>query len=96
LEQRHGAERERRVRESAAFADARRVSLQEQLDRKLGVIERRMETALQRGRGGRQLFEGQRRRARERHEEALRALDRTGVSDLRLTALAVCYLEIVR
>lgn len=96
LEQRHGAERERRVRESAAFADARRVSLQEQLDRKLGVIERRMETALQRGRGGRQLFEGQRRRARERHEEALRALERTGASDLRLTALAVCYLEIVR
>ncbi|MEQ3553907.1 helicase-related protein [Pseudonocardia nematodicida] len=96
LEQRHGTERERRIQESVALADARKVSLREQLDRKLGVIDRRMQTAAQRGRGGRHLFEGQARRARERHEEALRVLDRTGPPDLRLNPLATCYLEIVR
>ncbi len=55
-----------------------------------------METAAQRGHGGRHLFEGQRRRALERHDDALRALDRTGPPDLRLNPLATCYLEIVR
>lgn len=96
LEQRHGIERERRIQESVALVDARKISLYEQLERKLGVIDQRMQTAAQRGRGGRQMFEGQRRRARERHEEALRALGRTGPPDLSLNPLTTCYLEIVR
>lgn len=95
LEQRHGAERERRIQESAALADARRVSLREQLDRTLRAVARRMDAVAEHGRG-RHLFEGQRRRAEERHAEALRSLDGNGPPDLRLNPLATCYLEIAR
>jgi hypothetical protein len=78
------------------MTEARRVSLNEQLQRQLSVIGRRMDTARSRGRRGLHLFDGQRRRALERHEESVRALERKGPALLTLDYLAVCYLEIVR
>jgi superfamily II DNA or RNA helicase len=96
LEERHGVEQERRREESEALAAGRRLSLKEQLDRKLGVIERRMQTARTNGRGALHLFEGQRRRALERHREAVRSLEQKHSTDLSLEYLAVCYLEIAR
>jgi superfamily II DNA or RNA helicase len=96
LDERHTIEQQRRVDESEALAEGRRLSLNEQLDRKLAVIDRRMQTARSRGHGALHLFEGQRRRARDRHHEALRNLDQRQSTHLSLEYLAVCYLEITR
>jgi superfamily II DNA or RNA helicase len=96
LHHRHVVEQQRRIMEAAALAEARRLSLKEQLERRLRVIDRRMETARVRGRAGLQMFEGQRRRSLERHGESLRSLDRKGPSQLSMSYLAACYLEIAR
>ncbi|MGD9525543.1 MAG: helicase-related protein [Pseudonocardia sp.] len=96
LDERHTIEQQRRVDEAGALAEGRRLSLNEQLERKLAVIERRMQTARDRGRGALHLFDGQRKRARERHSEAMRTLERRHSVDLSLEYLAVCYLEITR
>jgi superfamily II DNA or RNA helicase len=95
LHQRHAAEQERRDREADALLEARRISLKEQLERRLDAIDRRMATARSRGRGGLQMFEGQRRRAMERHHEAMRSLDQGGQQKLSMSWLAACCLEIV-
>jgi superfamily II DNA or RNA helicase len=96
LDERHLAEQQRRIDEAEALAEGRRLSLNEQLQRKLSVIDRRMQTARSRGRGALHLFEGQRKRARERHREAMRSLEQRHSADLSLEYLAVCYLEITR
>ncbi|MEJ8277454.1 DEAD/DEAH box helicase [Pseudonocardia spirodelae] len=96
LDERQWDEEQRRSAEGDALADSRRLSLEEQLRRKESVIERRMQTARANGRGALHLFEGQRRRARERHREALRLLDDAKSTELRMEHIAVCYLEVAR
>lgn len=96
LQHRHVAEQERRTRDAAALVEARRLSLTDQLERRLDAIDRRMATARTRGRAGLHMFEGQRRRALERHQESVRSLDHKRKSQLSMSWLAACYLEIGR
>lgn len=96
LDERHTVEQQRRMDEADALTEGRRLSLNEQLKRKLAVIDRRMQTARDRGRGALHLFEGQRKRAWERHSESMRGLEQRLSADLSLEYLAVCYLEITR
>ncbi|ALE77987.1 hypothetical protein WY02_05565 [Pseudonocardia sp. AL041005-10] len=96
LDERQWDEEQRRSAEGDALADSQRLSLEEQLRRKESVIERRMQTARANGRGALRLFEGQKRRAQERHREALRLLDDKRSTELRMEHIAVCYLEVAR
>ncbi|WP_214404022.1 helicase-related protein [Pseudonocardia lacus] len=95
LQGRFAVEQNRRRMQADALVEARRVSLSEQRQRRLAVIDRRLETARSRGRRSLHLFEAQRRRTLERHEAALRSLHRSGPALMTLTHLAACYLEIV-
>lgn len=94
LQQRHVAEQERRTQDAAAQVEGRRLSLAEQLERRLSAIDRRVSTVRAHGRSGLQMFEGQRHRALERHRESLRSLDEKSEPQLSMSWLAACYLEI--
>jgi superfamily II DNA or RNA helicase len=94
LRRRHVAAQDRLTQDAHLLVESRRISLEDQLRRKLDAIDRRIETSRQRGHTRLQGFEGQRRRARERHEELLSALD--GQRDVRLDLswLAACSVEV--
>jgi hypothetical protein len=59
------------------------------------AVDRRMATARARRGGGLRMFGGQRRRAMERYEEAMRSLDQSGQRKLSMLWLAAFYLKIV-
>lgn len=92
----------RQVLESASkkqrellLRDERRLSLQSHHQRKMAVVEQRIETAKQRGRD-RVLpaFRAQQFKAQERFDRLMRELDEGTASELRLTPLALCEINV--
>lgn len=75
--------------------DERRLSLTSHHERKMAVIEQRIQTAEQRGRD-RQLpaFRAQQLKAQQRFDHLIRELDESPGSELRLTPLALCEIEV--
>lgn len=96
LEQRHRTVQEQRDLEEGALTEARRTVLAEQHARRLRGIERRMQTMLERSRGGNviRMIEGQRRRQEERHQRLMAELDARTPPAVGLSYLAVCTLEV--
>lgn len=87
----------RKERESSALLESRRVSLATLHERKLQVIDSRIETARQRERTRAvPLFLAQRRRAEERYQQLMADLEGGNRPGLQVQPLAVCELEIQR
>ncbi|MEO9096543.1 MAG: hypothetical protein ABI255_13120, partial [Microbacteriaceae bacterium] len=97
LHDRHQTEQARRDHEFAALQQARAITLTQQHQRKIVTIEKRIATALERGRGERAtgLFESQRRRAEQRFAALSTELQNEVQPEIRLEPLAACVIEIV-
>lgn len=95
---RHEAETVRRANEFEALQASRAITMQEQYERKLATIGRRITTARERGRSDRTigLHQSQERRARERLEHLRQGLRDERPPELRLEPLAACVVEVVR
>jgi superfamily II DNA or RNA helicase len=97
LQLRHQEEEVRRDREFQALLESRRITLQEQHNRKLEAIETRISTARLRGREQKTiaLFQSQLRRARERFHSLMSELENATQPEIRLEPLAACVIEVV-
>jgi len=95
---RQAVEEERQQAEARAVMAARRTALDDQLRRHLAAIDRRLRTSIERGRseGSRRLFIAQKARARDRHQETLRVLEKNSNVNVSLAPLAVCTVEVIR
>lgn len=95
---RHEGESSRREIEFEALKAARAITLKEQHERKLVTIDKRLRTAVERGRGqgAINLFQSQRRRAQARFEQLTSELEGQRQPELRLEPLAACVVEITR
>lgn len=96
IDLRHHEAQERRDIEEGALTEARRAAFADQHQRRLGGIEKRMRTLLERDRGHRvlRMVEGQRRRQQERYERTLADLDARKPPAISVRYLAVCVLEV--
>jgi superfamily II DNA or RNA helicase len=95
LQRRQVLESETKKQRELLLRDERRLSLQSHHQRKMAVIEQRIETAEQRGRD-RVLpaFRAQQLKAQERFDRLIRELDEGTASELRLTPLALCEIKV--
>lgn len=97
LDRRHEREQARRDSQAHTLAEARKVVLTDQYERRIRTIDQRINTARARGRRASaiRLFESQRTRAIERRRELLADLDAQVHPEIRLEPLAACVLEVV-
>jgi superfamily II DNA or RNA helicase len=97
LHLRHLNEQARRDSEFDALQESRRITLEDQHKRKLEAIEKRIATALSRGRGQQSiaLFRSQQRRAEERFAILMSELANATQPEIRLEPLAACVIEVV-
>lgn len=93
---RHSEEQARRDHEFQSLQQARAVTLREQHGRKIATITKRVNTALDRGRGARAiaLFEAQKRRAEARFLHLSEELRNASQPEIRLEPLAACVIEV--
>lgn len=96
IERRHREVQDRRDVEEGALTEARRAVLADQHQRRLGGIQKRMRTLLDRDRGHRvlRMVDGQRRRQQERYERLLAELDARKPPAISVRYLAACILEV--
>lgn len=96
LQRRQVIEAETKKQRELLLRDERRLSLESHHQRKLTVIEQRIETAEHRGRN-QQLpaFRAQQLKARERFDRLMNELEQGTASELRLTPLALCEIKVV-
>jgi hypothetical protein len=95
LQRRQVLDSETKKQRELLLRDDRRLSLQSHHQRRMAVIEQRIETAEQRGRD-RVLpaFRAQQSKAQERFDRLMRELDEGTASELRLTPLALCEIKV--
>lgn len=96
LERRHQAEQARRDTEFEALRQARLLTLEQQHQRKIATLDRRIHTLITRGRGTRMvgLFDAQKRRARDNYERLSTEVRDSTPQSLHLEHLAACVIEI--
>ncbi|WP_172655869.1 DEAD/DEAH box helicase [Demequina maris] len=96
LHDRHSREIATLQSEYSAMAELRRRTLDEQHERRLDSIHRRIATALERGSQDRSIkgFQGMERKAISKYEELVHHLDNEPPPAIGLSPLAVCALEV--
>ena len=96
LSERQVEQQARRERQDALRRESQRVVFGEQHKRRLTTIERRLQTARERGRSPQAvaLFESQKRRAVQRHVDRLSSLDAQPLRDIQLEHIAACVLSV--
>jgi superfamily II DNA or RNA helicase len=94
---RHSDEQDKRDSEFDALQRAKLITRQEQYERRIEAIEKRIATARDRGRGEASiaLFQSQKRRAQERFERLSAELENEVQPEIRLEPLAACVIDVI-
>ncbi len=94
---RHSTEETRRVGEATALLEARRLTLEDQYERAVGAMQRRLDTSVERkSHRGVRMFSRQIERTRANHRRTLDEIDAKPLPHITLLHLAVCVLEVGR